>query len=257
MYRVSIMRMTVLDENAEEFEKACAEQVSRVRENEQGTALYAFCKRGPDGSTILGKPKNNRSEYIHVQAYLSEEDDKHHTDLEQEWWGPTFRKLLDGLWESERYYTPDITTGLTRDWTWDANQYRFAFHRFYIKEGMEEEFDGHASHQIGVVTKGEPGTVLYTMCKRPAEGSTFLPQPTKGHAEYLHMMAYKDEESQAHHRVLEHRDDGKWCWGPVFRTYLEAPLVNESFMGGQILCGLSRDAQWGAVWGDVDIAPLA
>jgi quinol monooxygenase YgiN len=256
MYRVSVMRLTVLDEKAAEFEEKCAEQVERVKANEPGTALYVFCKRG-EGSTVMDNPRNGNTEYIHLQAYLEESDDQNHSDLEKEWWGPTFRSYLNGPWASERYYTDDITTGITRDWDWGPDQYRFSFFRFRIKEGQDEEFEGQSSHQIGVVTKGEPGTVLYTMIKRPEEGSTLLPRSPKGVTEYLHMNAYKDEESSQHHRKLEHRDDGKWCWGPTYRTYLDTQWVNESFSDAQILCGISRDAQWGAVWGDVDIAPIA
>ena len=258
MFRVTIMRITVKDEEAEEFERLAAKQVNEVAELEPGNHLYTFCKRAREGSTILEKPKTGRTEYIHLQAYESEEADNHHLAVAHSWWAEALRRYQEGAWESERYYTPLITTGVTRDWTWDSNQYRFAFHRFYIKQGMEQEFEEHAAHQIAVVTEGEPGTVLYTMCKRPAEGSNFLPLPTKGHTEYLHFMAYKNEEAQAHHRQLEHRNDGKWCWGPVFRQCLEAPLVNESFFGDQILCGFSRNAQWGAVWnGTLDLAPLA
>lgn len=256
MHRVTIMQMTVADANVQAFEDACVEQVGRVKANEPGTVLYTFCKRQPQASTIVGAPPNGHTSYIHLQAYTSQEADDHHRELEKEWWGPTFRGLLSAPFTGERYMADDVTTGLTRDYDWGPHQRGFVFHRFQIKEGEEAEFEDQASHQLGVVTKGEPGTKMYTFCRRPAEGSAFLPKPLADRAEYLHMSIYEDEDAWQQHRRLEHRDDGKWCWGPTYRQYIAVPLVNEQFTSAQILCGLSRDAQWGKEYGDVDIAPF-
>ena len=256
MHRVTIMKLTVADENAERFQEACREQTGRVKENEPGTVLCTFIRRNNQASTILPMPPNGHTDYIHLQAYTSQEADDHHRELEREWWGPTFRSLLAAPFTGERYMTPEITTGITRDFDWGPHQRSFVFHRFQIKEGQDEEFEEQASHQLGVVTKGEPGTKLYTFCKRPAEGSAFLPSSNPERTEYLHMSIYEDEDAWQQHRRLEHRDDGKWCWGPTYRQYIAVPLVNEQFRSEQIVCGLSRDAQWGTVYGDVDIAPF-
>ena len=256
MYSVSIMRITVMEEKAVEFEKRCEEQVASVRETEPGNCLSLFARRDAAGSTVLPAPRTGRREYIHLQAYATQEAGDVHRGEAHDTPARELRKHQDGSVESERYDTPGIVTGITRDCIWDAGLYRFGFHRFQVKEGMGEELEEHMSHQIGIVTKGEPGTPLYTFCRRPAEGSSLLPAALKGRSEYLHLAAFETEEAYDRHAALARRKDGKWAWASTFPPYLDAPLVNESFYAGSIVCGFSRYAQWGTVWGDVDIAPF-
>lgn len=244
MYRVNILRMTIKKGMAEEFEAQAAKQIQKVSENEPGTLLYGFCRRNPNGSTILPKPPVDNPEYIHLMAYKDEAAQQLHLDIERDWWGPTFRQYMDGPWVAERFESPDVVTGVSRNKAWNPNEmFRFAFHRFKVKEGMAEEFEAQAARQIGMVSENEPGTVLYTFCRRSPDGSTFLPRSTSGHPEYLHFMAYSDEAAQKRHLEIEHRTEG-WAWGPVFRSYLEAPLENEAFAAEQIVTGITRDAAW-------------
>lgn len=247
MFGVSVLRMTVSAEKAEEFEEQTRKQIAIVQEREPGTLLYAFCRRNASGSPALPVPAPNAKEYIHLMGYQDEAARDAHVTIERDWWGPTFRQYMIAPWVSERFDAASITTGVTRERSWSPGSlHRFAFHRFKIKEGMADEFEEQARKQISVVSEKEPGTVLYTFFRRSTDGSTLLPRSASGNAEYFHMMAYKDEESQAHHRELEHQTEG-WAWGPIFRTFLEAPLESEGFTSTDIVTGVTRDAAWSPV----------
>ena len=244
MYRVNILRMTVKEGMAEEFEEQAAKQIAIVTEREPNTILYGFLRRDPAGSPLFPKPPAKNTEYIHLMAYKDEEAQQLHLDIEKDWWGQTFRIYMDGPWVTERFESPDVVTGVSRDRSWDpSTMHRFALHRFKVHEGKGEEFEEQARNQLAVVSEHEPGTVLYNFCRRVPDGSTLLPRSPGGHPEYLHMMAYEDEAAQAHHRELEFRTDA-WAWGPVFKTFLEAPLESEGFTSESIVTAVTRDAAW-------------
>lgn len=248
MFRVNILRMQVKRDQAEEFEEQAKRQIAMVTENEPGTMLYVFCRRTDAASTILPKPPNDITEYIHLMAYRDEEAQKRHLDIEyrkEGWaWGPTFRQYMAGPWVAERFEAQDIVAGVSRDRQWNpTDMFRFAFHRFKIKEGTAEQFEQDVARQLTIVTEQEPGTILYTFQRRSAEGSALLPKSASGHPEYLHFMAYQDEAAQKRHLELEFREGG-WAWGPVFKSYLEAPLENERFSAEAIVTGVSRNAVW-------------
>ena len=253
MYRVTIMRITVNEEEADGFEAHCAEQVARVWEREPHNCLYVFVRRDPSGSSLLPRPKGERRDYLHLQAYATREAYDHHRGPSHESWLRILRTFQEGTWEAESYHTREMVAGISRDWTWDTDLYRFAVHRFQAREDAGGDLEGHMVHQIGIVTKGEPGTPLYTFCRREREGSALLPTPRQGRSEYLHLAAFSTEQAYDQHAALARRKDGQWAWASTFPPYLDAPLVNESFYSGSVVSGFSRNAQWGAVWGDDDI----
>lgn len=250
------MRITVKEEEEGRFEAQCTEQVARVWEGEPHSCLYVFVRRDPVGSSLLPRPRSERREYLHLQAYATQEADAHQQGRSDESWLRILRTFQGGTWESESYLPGEMVAGISRDWTWNADLYRFAVHRFQAREGVGADLEGHMVHQIGIVTKGEPGTPLYTFCRRTQEGSELLPTPRQGRSEYLHLAAFSTEQAYDEHAALARRKDGHWAWASTFPPYLDAPLVNESFYGGSVVCGFSRNAQWGAVPGDVDIPPL-
>jgi hypothetical protein len=78
------------------------------------------------------------------------------------------------------------------------------------------------------------------MTKRPVEGSSLLPKSSNGNLEYFQFSMYQDQAASDQHRVVEYREG--WCWGPTFKTYLDAPLENERF---DVIAGVTRDDKWG------------
>jgi hypothetical protein len=147
---------------------------------------------------------------------------------------------------ADRFESGDIVTGVSRDHVWTPDSmFRFAFHRFKVAEERAAEFEVEAKRQIDVVREREPGTVLYTFCRRSAEGSSLIPKPQNGQVEYMHLMAYADEAAQKLHLEIEHNPDAEWAWGRVFRSFLVAPLENESFGAEALITGVTRDADWG------------
>jgi quinol monooxygenase YgiN len=249
MFRVNIIRMTVKAEEADAFEKEARKQLQVVTEREPGTILYGFNRRAGPASTILPTVPNNHVEYIHLMGYRDEDAQKLHLEIEHnpdtEWaWGRVFRPFMAAPLVADRFESDDITTGLSRDRAWSPQtMFRFAFHRFKIKEGQGAEFEEQAKKQIEMVQQNEPGTVLYTFCRRSPDGSALLPKPQIVNPEYIHFMAYTDEAAQQLHREIEFRKEG-WAWGPVFQSYLDARLENESFTSDQIIIGITRQASW-------------
>lgn len=249
MFRANIFRMTVQADRAAEFEAEARHQLQVVTDREQGTILYGFFKRSGPASSILPAVPNNLTEYVHLMAYRDEAAQQLHLDIEHnpdaEWaWGRVFRTFMAAPLISERFEAPDIVTGVSRNRAWDPSQmHRFAFFRFKVKEGQGEEFEEQAKKQISMVTENEPGTVLYTFLRRSPDGSALLPKSPRSHPEYLHLMAYTDDAAQQLHREIEFRTDG-WAWGPIFQSYLEAPLENEGFTSEQLITGITRDAAW-------------
>lgn len=249
MFRVAILRMTVASDKAAEFEEETRKQLAVVGEREAGTILYGFFRRSGPASTILPAVANNMTEYIHLMGYESEAAQQLHLDIEHNpdaaWaWGRVFRTFMVAPLTVERYETPDIVTGITRNHAWSpTTMHRFAFHRFKVKEGQGEEFEEQAKKQIQMVTENEKGTVLYSFCRRSNDGSTFLAKSPRSHPEYIHFMAYVDEAAQQLHREIEFRSEG-WAWGPIFQSYLEAPLENEAFLADQLVTGITRDQIW-------------
>jgi quinol monooxygenase YgiN len=250
MYRVNIMRMTVKADEAERFEEEAKKQIKIVTEREAGTVLYGFNRRAGAPSTILSGAAANHVEYIHLMGYDTEAAQQLHLDIEhakdQAWtWGATFRPFMAAPIYAERFESDQITTGITRAHDWNTgSMFRFAFHRFKIKEGMGEEFEEQAKRQLALVRENEPGTVLYSFMRRSTDGSALIPKNSAGHPEYLHFMAYVDEAAAQLHREIEHDPNREWAWGPTFRQYLEAPLENEGFLADQIITGNTKDYWW-------------
>lgn len=250
LFRVNILRMTVAADRAAEFEGECRNQLAIVTEREQGTVLYGFFRRGGPASTILPAAPANHVEYVHLMGYRDEDAQKLHLEIEHnpeaKWaWGRVFRGFMAAPLVSERYETPDIVTGVSRDHQWSPEtMFRFAFHRFKVQEGRGEEFEVEAKKQLDIVKSREPGTVLYTFCRRSADGSTLIPKSPAGHPEYLHFMAYRDEAAAQLHREIEFDPNAEWTWGKTFRSFLEAPLENESFPAESLVTGVTRSIEW-------------
>ncbi len=245
MLRVTAMRVMIPEASVAEFETQAKEQLRRVTENEPETAQYGFFRRPSEGSTILPAPRAGVQEYFHFMAYLTQEGwDKHFGD-EQEWWSPTFGKLREGIM-GERFDPEDIVAGISRDYVWsNTSVHRFAFHRFKIAAERAAEFESEATRQVESVRDNEPGTLLYTFFRRKPVAGGLLPRPVDGQAEYFHYMAYESEAAQVHHRELEHRTEG-WAWGPVFRSFIVAPLENESYDSSAVVAAVTRAADWRA-----------
>ena len=238
--------MTVKESEGDEFETQVREQLRLVTENETGTVLYLFNRRGPDGSTILPAPPRDHREYIHLMAYTDEAAWTTHFEAEKKWWMPTFQKFMAAPFYTIGFQQDDVVDAVTRDQAWNPNEmFRFAFHKFRVPDEKAAEFEVEAKHQLQIVKEKEPGTVLYSFFRRPKAASGLLPAPLANQTEYFHLMAYNSEEAQAHHRTLEFLTD-TWSWGPVFRNFLASPLENEAFDSSLIIAGITRDANWTA-----------
>jgi len=250
MFRANILRMTVAADKAAEFEAECRNQLRVVTEREAGTILYGFFRRAGAASTILPAVPKNHVEYIHLMGYRDEDAQKLHFKIEHnpeaQWaWGRVFQTFMAAPWVAEHFETADIVTGVSRDHHWEpGTMFRFTFHRFKVQEGRGEEFEREAKKQLDIVKAREPGTVLYTFCRRSPNGSGLLPKSASTHPEYLHFMAYKDEKAAQLHREIEFDPNAEWTWGKTFRGFLEAPLENESILSEGLVTGITRDQVW-------------
>jgi len=116
--------------------------------------------------------------------------------------------------------------------------YRVSFTRMLVADSDRAEWETALAEQVRRVS-AEPGTMLYGFLRRNPEGSTLLPAPRDGFAEYLHFQSYLDEEGFNTHLANE-----KDWWSPLNAKFVNAPRYQERTEDADTVAVISRDYLW-------------